>query len=313
MKRMIRVAATSTATLEAVSPPYNLGPANPRANLELGMRILAAAGAQEVDLVCLPETFLTAGMDSVEARDHAVTLDGPEVERIAEMARRHRMNVVAGLYVHDDDQIVNLAVLLDRGGDVVGTYRKQFPTEGEISAGVRPGDGQCVFDTDVGRVGLGICFDLNWRSLWQRYEDEGADVVCWISAYDGGFPLRVRAWEHGYPIVSSVMSYHGRVVDVTGEYLASTSRWSRLAVQDVNLDKRVFHTDGQMEKLLVLQEAYGPRVRVRSTTEEHVFTVEPLTDELDIAEIVREHGLVDWRTYIRESEAARDAALSSDG
>lgn len=310
MSRMIRVAATSTATLEAVSPPYNLGPADTQTNLELGMRILSAAGAQRVDLACLPETFLTAGMSSAEARGHAVTLDGPEVESIAEMARMHRMNVVAGLYVDDGDQIANTAVLLDRNGHVTGTYRKQFPTVEEIAAGVRPGDDQCVFDTDIGRLGLGICFDLNWPSLWQRYADEDADLVCWISAYDGGFPLRVRAWEHQYPIVSSVMSYHGRVIDITGEYLTSTSRWSRLAVQDLNLDKRVFHTDGQMEKILALQEAYGPRVRVQSTTEEHVFTVEPLADNLTLDEIVRDHGLVDRRTYIQQSENARDQALS---
>jgi beta-ureidopropionase len=47
-----------------------------------------------------------------------------------------------------------------------------------------------AFDTDFGRVGLAICFDLNWPDLWRELEEKGVDLVCRISAYVGGFPLQ---------------------------------------------------------------------------------------------------------------------------
>ena len=312
MSRNIRVAVTSLATLEAVAPPYNLAPTDAAQNLERGITILEAAGAQGVDLACLPEGFMAGGMSGEQMRLVAEPIQGPAYERVAAQARKYSMNIVAGFYVLEGDKLSNVAVLIDRAGELIGTYKKQFPTPGEIAHGVDPGDSQSVFELDFGRIGLAICFDLNWPPLWSHFASLDVDLVCWLSAYDGGFPLRAYAWAHQYPIATSVLSYHGRVIDIMGNYAASTSRWTRLAVCDINLEKRLFHTDGQAQKILELQKHYGSRISIQGYTEEHVFSIEPLDDTLTIGEIIREHSLTDLRSYIRESEEARSAALTSE-
>jgi len=72
-----------------------------------------------------------------------------------------------------------------------------------VANGVLPGERTAVFDTDFGRLGLAVCFDLNWQPVWADLKAHGAELVCWISAYEGGLPLQAFAWIYQYPIVTS--------------------------------------------------------------------------------------------------------------
>src|SRR5512141_2872658 len=276
MNMKIRVATTSLATLEDVKPPYNLRTPTPQENLDLGLSLLDAAGRQGVDLACLPESFLSAGLPYTgEAiASAAQPIPGPAFDALAACARQHHMHVVAGLPVQTAGGLRNAAVAIDRRGELAGLYAKMHPTEGEIGCGIVPGTGPAVVQTDFGRVGLAICFDLNWPEQWAAMAAQGADVVCWLSAYPGGFPLQAYAWMHAYRVISAVWPYEARVIDITGRILAATSRWGRLAVCDLDLDKRIYHTDGQAHHILPIQARYGRRVTLETFGEEHLFTLE---------------------------------------
>ena len=257
MSKIVRVAATSMATLEASAPPFNQRAPNPDDNLRLGLSILEAAGAQRADLACLPEGFMLAGIPTARLRSLAEPLSGPGVRAVADCAGRHGMYVVAGFYILEQGEVSNVAALFDRSGKLVCTYSKIHPTEYEIDDGVRSGSEVRVFDADFGRVGFAICFDLNWPDLWRQLKEERVDLVCWISAYEGGFPLQAYAWQHQFPIVTSVWSYHAKIIERTGRVAAATSRWGRIATLDLNLDKQLFHTDCHAHLLLPMQERYG--------------------------------------------------------
>lgn len=309
MARIVKIATTSLATLEDTAPPYNLRYPDPKDTLALGLSLLDAAGAQGADLALLPEGFMAAGLPAVQIPDVAEPLDGPSFRAVAGRAKRHGMYVVAGFYAEVDGAISNLAALIDRNGDLVGTYAKQRPTEGEIDNGVLPGTDAPVFETDFGRVGLAICFDLNWPDLWAGYARDGAEIVCWISAYEGGFPLQANAWTNQYAVVSSVWPYHARVIERTGRIVAQTSRWGRLALHDLNLDKRLFHTDGQMMKLVPILTRYGAAVRIETFHEEHLFTLESVDPSLPVDAVIAEFGLVEYRPFIDRCTRAQEVAL----
>ena len=309
MTRIVRIATTSLATLEDFAPPYNLAHPDPRDTLERALALVDAAGAQHADFVCLPETFIAAGLSGADARDIVEPIDGPTFKALADRARRHRINLVAGLHVLEDDgTISNIAVLYDRDGQLVGSYSKCHPTEGEIDAGITPGSEAKVFQTDIGRIGLAICFDLNWHELWAEMKAQGADIVCWISAYEGGFPLQAYAWLHGLTVVSSVQSYTAKIIDRTGKILTTTSRWGRLVSCDIDMDKRWFHTDGQAEKIVEVQTRYGERVRVETLGEEHMFSIESRDPTLDADDIVTALGLVEYEDFIARCTSAQEAA-----
>jgi predicted amidohydrolase len=311
MPRVCRVVTTSTATLEATQPPYNLRPPEPGANLRLGLSLIDAAGAQQPDLICLPEGFLGAGLPITEKPGLAEPIPSPVFDQLADRARRYHTYIAAGLYVCAEGRIYNSAVLIDRQGNPAGIYHKVHLTEREILSGMTPGRGARVFETDFGRVGLAVCFDMNWPDLWAEMQRLGAEVVCWLSAFEGGFPLQHYAWTHGYRIVASVWPYHAKIVDITVQVVATTSRWDRLAICNLNLEKRLFHTNNQSERLLAIKEQYGPRVQTESFTDEGMFTISSLDPTLSEAEIIRQYDLMEYQAFIARSTAAQDGARPS--
>lgn len=306
MRRPTRIATTSLATLEPFAPPYNLSEPDPAETFARGLALVDAAGAQQADLVCLPETFASAGLPSARIADVAEPIDGPSFAALSERARTNRINLVAGAFLKRGGAIENVSVLFDRDGSLIGIYSKRHPTEGEIDGGVTPGNAVGVFDTDIGRIGLAICFDLNWRDLWAGMKAEGADIVAWISAYEGGFPLQAYACLHDFVVVSAVQSYTGKIIDRSGKVLTTTSRWGRLASATVDLDQRWFHTDGQAEKLLAVQTRYGDRLLVETRGEEHLFVISRLDPALSLDMVIEEFSLVELGDYLGRCTTAQE-------
>jgi beta-ureidopropionase len=297
--KKIKLGLVSLATFESIKPPYNLREPSVGENLNLGLELLDTAGAKKVDIALLPESFPYAGIDGNNIGKLAENYPGKCVEAVARKAKEHKINVIAGFYLYIDGILRNVAILFDRQGKVSGIYIKKYTTEGEISAGVVPGESQNIFETDVGRVGLAICFDLNWSDIWTGFEGK-VDLVCWISAYEGGFPLQARAWLHHLPIATSVMSYHSKLFDISGKILTNTTRWNRIAFFDFNLDREIFHVDGQYSKIQEMQNKYGTKISIESFTEEHFFILQSLSADISVSEIIKNEGLVTYRGYIEQ-------------
>jgi predicted amidohydrolase len=70
-------------------------------------------------------------------------------------------------------------------GKVAGVYRKTHPfcTEMRSRGGwVTPGDEVCVVETELGRIGLIICFDGDYPELSRITALRGAEIICRPSA-----------------------------------------------------------------------------------------------------------------------------------
>jgi predicted amidohydrolase len=305
--RKVRIGITSLATFESIRPPYNLREPSVSENLSLGLSLLDAAGANKVDIAVLPESFPYAGIDGKRISEIAEIFPGKCIEAVANKAKQYEMNVVAGFYIYLEGILRNVAILFDRKGSISGIYIKKYTTEGEINGGVIPGVSTNIFQTDVGKIGIAVCFDINWAEIWENFENN-ADFVCWISAYEGGFPLQSRAWINRIPIATSVMSYHSKFIDISGKILTSTSRWNRLAIIDYNLDREIFHVDGQYDKILELQTKYGNSISIESYTEEHLFLIQSMSKEITLKEIIEKEGLISYKSYIEScSKIVKDS------
>ena len=304
MPRIVRIVTTSLGTLEQVTPPFNLSVPRFEDNVKQASDILEAATSFQPDLVLLPETFGLAGMPASLIPVVAEESDGPTVRMLSAMAKKGRMNLVAGHLVRDRGHLFNKGLVFGRDGKLIGSYDKMHPVGNEALAGVTPGVHPGTFDLDFGRIGVSICFDINWPPIWKELAAQRIDIACWLSAYDGGFPLRSYAWQHQYPIVSSVFSYHARLYDITGEETTLTSRWQRVGFLELNLDRALFHTDNQMHKLTAIQAKYGALVRLKTFTEEHFFTLESLDQRVTIADIIAEFELETYRDHIGSDSPA---------
>jgi predicted amidohydrolase len=279
------------------------------ANRELAGEFVGAAGAERADLVCLPETFTEVGL-ARDDRPVAEPVPGPTFDALATLAAEHAVWVVAPFSVRTEAGAVeNSAVVIDRGGRLAGRYAKVHPTIGECEArAIVPGEeaAEAVVETDFGRLGLAICYDIGWPEHWARLKDAGAELVVWPSAYDGGFPLQAYAWTHGYFVVSSVQTEHAKVIAPTGRVLTATSRWHRLAAATIDLEQELFHIDDQTDKLYALQREFGRRVTVEALTEEHVFTLESNDPAWPVARLKERFGLENFRDYHARAAGVQD-------
>ncbi|HZP82923.1 MAG TPA: carbon-nitrogen hydrolase family protein [Chthonomonadaceae bacterium] len=97
-------------------------------NVAMTCRLLSEAGSAGCDIVCYPEDMQGIAhygyyLDDPELLTGFLeTVPGPTTERIAQVARRHNMNVVFGIFERDGEHIYNTAVLLGRNGELLGKY-----------------------------------------------------------------------------------------------------------------------------------------------------------------------------------------------
>lgn len=251
------------------------------------------------DLVCLPECFPGHEPEPV---------DGPSVARLGRWARAHGCWAVCPLLTKGLEGIRNSAVLLDRTGAIAGRYDKIHPTECELKKGILPGPCEPpVFETDFGRIGMQICFDLNWRASWSRLKERGAELVVWASAFPGRRRIAAIAQTLELFIAAPVRSRTTRIYDITGDTLAEAGMYQPWAAATLHLDKRIFEIDYQLDKIRALERKYAEKARVAWYHEDDAFTLESLDPERSVEDLIREFDLLPLRPYLARSQAAQDS------
>ncbi|MBO4209201.1 hydratase [Micromonospora echinofusca] len=130
-------------------------------------------------LVVLPEAA-SAGYvfaDRAEAARYAQPVpDGPTVAAWARLAAERDLWVVGGITERDGEGVYNSAVLVGPTG-LVGTFRKAHLWNDEKNIYHPNREGFPVFDTPLGRIGIGICYDAWFPETFRSAALQGADLV----------------------------------------------------------------------------------------------------------------------------------------
>ena len=200
---------------------------------------------KELTWLFLPETWRGQKDDTME------TLDGPTVNAMSALARKHRTYIACPIDRKAGDRRLNSAVLIDRDGRVVFVYDKVYPywSEFDHAKKVNIGTKAPVYHADFGRVGFAICFDVNFPEVWKSLADKGAELVVWPSAYSAGTTLQAHALNHHYYIVTSTLSRDAIAYDITGEELLNQkSQDINVARVTLDLDRGIFHENFNIEK-----------------------------------------------------------------
>ncbi|GGM04873.1 nitrilase-related carbon-nitrogen hydrolase [Nakamurella endophytica] len=167
-------------------------PADPAGNGARATAAASAAVAAGAQLVVLPETA-TSGLpfaDRAEALASALRPDDPLLDRWAEVVRGRDAVLVVGFAElggsdadpAGDRPIFNSAALFD-GSGLRGIYRKTHLWDQEklfFAPGSQPPP---VFDTALGRIGVAICYDIEFPELTRSMALAGADVLAVPTAW----------------------------------------------------------------------------------------------------------------------------------
>jgi len=148
-------------------------------NLERCIELIRTTAKEDAKLIVFPECALTGYCYSSleEALPYAETIPGPSTDTLIEICRELNVYVVVGLLEIDGDKCYNAVALIGAEG-LVGKYRKLHLPYLGVDRFLNHGDlPLTVYNTDVGRIGMGICFDVNFPEHSRILAIKGADVV----------------------------------------------------------------------------------------------------------------------------------------
>jgi 5-aminopentanamidase len=157
--------------------------AEPDANRLAAAQAVAEAAAAGARLVVLPELcdsgyVFDPAAPVAEARGLAAPADGnPTLRQWQALSAQHGLVIVGGFCeLGDDDRLYNSAAVVDASG-TRAVYRKAHLWDAEKLV-FTPGDAApAVVDTDAGRVGLMVCYDLEFPEWTRLAALDGAELI----------------------------------------------------------------------------------------------------------------------------------------
>lgn len=233
------------------------------ANLQAIEEGIVRAASYGARLVATPENSTFLG-NSEKKVGIAEPLDGPTHRHLGELARLHRIHLLVGSVAErcDEKRCYNTSLLFGPDGHLLDFYRKIHLFDIDIPGGPRfqesatiaPGNTPVVVSTELGKIGLSICYDLRFPLLYQRLVEMGAEILTVPSAFtlqtgkDHWHPLlRARAIEAQSYLLAPAQdgkhdtsglrhSYgHSLIADPWGTVLAECGDGPGLCLAEVDL------------------------------------------------------------------------------
>jgi len=152
---------------------FEIQPFAPAENLARAEQFIKEASSK-ADMIVFPEDFLTGPLAGNKA---LVDYEGYYVRYFQRLAIKYEIDLVPGSIVEDDHKgLYNKTYYIDKTGAVRGKYRKVNLWHPERTY-LTPGNSSCVLDTQYGRVGLIICWDLIFPEVFRRMLQQDVEIV----------------------------------------------------------------------------------------------------------------------------------------
>ncbi|XP_074335484.1 omega-amidase, chloroplastic-like isoform X2 [Apium graveolens] len=117
----------------------------------------------------------------------------PSTAMLSEVARTLNITIVGGsIPERSGDKLYNTCCVFDTDGKLKARHRKihlfDIDIPGEItfqeSKTLTAGETPTIVDTEVGRIGIGICHDIRFQELAILYAARGAHLICYPGAFN---------------------------------------------------------------------------------------------------------------------------------
>lgn len=232
------------------------------ANYDACKDLLAEAGRQGADIAILPEIWTTR-ITPKKCLENAEPVQGPAYTLMQAAAKEHHMYIFGGsIPIAHGDRIDNACFVFDRDGKEIGRYNKchlfDIDVEGAVSSKessyVVPGDHPLVVDTEFGKIGVLICYDIRFPNMFLKLARMGAEMIVLPAAFHietgkahWDFLTRARAVDTQVfmaavgcatdPEASFVTYGHSRVVDPWGKVLCEMGHEEGIEVVEIETER----------------------------------------------------------------------------
>lgn len=195
-----------------------------------------ALAGYKADFALFPEFFNAPLLSQfnqdhpAEAIRHLARFSEEIRERMLHLAVSYNINIIAGsMPEYDGQTLTNVSYLLRRDGTVDCQYKLHVTPDERFYWGVEGGHELKVFETDVGKIGILVCYDVEFPELARLLAERGMQILFvpyWVDTKQSYLRVRLcaqaRAIENEcYAVITGSVGNLPRVENIDIQYSQS--------------------------------------------------------------------------------------------
>lgn len=219
--------------------------------------------AENPDFVILPEMFCCP-YQTENFPVYAEKEGGPSWQAMSDYARKYHIYLIAGSMPEADDvgKVYNTSYIFDRDGKQIGKHRKAHLFDINVKNGqhfkesdtLTSGDHATVFDTEFGKMGVMICYDIRFPEFARTMVLDGARMIFVPAAFNmttgpahWELTFRARALDNQIymlgcaPARDTQAGYiswgHSIVTDPWGKVMKQLGEKEGILIEEIDLDR----------------------------------------------------------------------------
>ena len=164
-----------------------------KANLKKASSMIADSADRDADFIVLPEMFNCPYSNDKFIEYGENEHDSHTLDTISQLAKSYNVYILAGsIPEREDDKLYNTSYLFDKTGSILAKHRKMHLFDIDVkdkitfkeSDVLTAGDDFTIADTDLGRIGIGICYDVRFVELARIMAEKGAEILFYPGAFN---------------------------------------------------------------------------------------------------------------------------------
>lgn len=209
------------------------------------------AADRGADFICFPELYYSGyDINKEEMWQLAEKQDGQLFQKLSEIAKANNIYIVCGYAeLSEDGKDTHYATMMvDRNGALIGNHRKVYLSGGQEQENASPGNEYKVIDTEFGKMGILICYEMEYPEPARTLAFQGAEVlfvtsafmnVHWMSRYLYAIAIHNQVYVAGVNHVGNRKGGCSKIIDQMGLPLAEGSMTGEeLIIAEVDLDSK---------------------------------------------------------------------------
>lgn len=236
---------------------------NKEKNMKTARLMIEESISKNADFIILPEMFNCPYSNDKFIEYGEKEKSSETLSEISKLAKSNNAYILAGSIPEiEEDKLYNTSYLFDRQGNVIAKHRKMhlfdIDVKGKItfkeSDVLTAGNDFTIADTEFGKVGIGICYDIRFPELAKIMVENGALILIYPGAFNmttgpahWELLFRSRAMDNQAfcigvaPALNNDASYHSYghsiITNPWGEVISQASEKESLIISEIDLSE----------------------------------------------------------------------------
>ena len=224
---------------------------------------MITAGSKNADFIVLPEMFNCPYSNDKFIEYGEVENDSHTLKTISKLAKGNQVHVLAGsIPEKENDKLYNTSYIFNQKGEIIAKHRKMHLFDIDVkdkitfkeSDVLTAGNDFTIAQTDFGKIGIGICYDIRFPELARIMVENGALMLFYPGAFNmttgpahWELLFRARALDNQVycigvaPALNENASYHSFghsiVANPWGEIIAEADQEEEIVYCEIDLDE----------------------------------------------------------------------------